>query len=146
RATLAGNPDVPNFDVATAMVTVTPGPPGNDIFAARLPVVANAAVGTNVNATKEIGEPNHGGDAGGKSAWWTWTAPTSQSYVITTAGSNFDTLLGVYTGTSVDALTTVAGNNDENAPGILTSRVVFDAVVGQQYQIAVDGAAGASGK
>src|SRR5207244_6486924 len=55
-AALVGNPDLPNFDLATAKVTVAPGPPRNDNFAAARPIVANAATGSNVNATREPGE------------------------------------------------------------------------------------------
>src|SRR6185369_15170809 len=92
-AALGLNPDLPNFDLATAKVTVGPGAtaPGNNNFASRTPLsgLAVSAFGSNLNATKEAGEPNHAGDAGGKSVWWTWTAPSSSSYVITTAGSNF---------------------------------------------------------
>ena len=63
--------------------------------------------------------------------------------VIDTNGSNFDTLLGVYTGNAVDSLMLIAGDND-GGPN-LTSRVAFSATAGVIYQIAVDGTNGASG-
>ena len=59
------------------------------------------ATGTNVGATKQAGEPNHAGNAGGASVWYKWTAPVTGTATVSTAGSNFDTLLGVYKGTSV---------------------------------------------
>ena len=62
---------------------------------------------------------------------------------VDTAGSSFDTLLGVYTGTAVGALTTVASNDDAN--GTTQSQVSFAAVAGTTYRIAVDGFAGATG-
>jgi hypothetical protein len=96
------------------------------------------ASGSNINATKEAGEPNHGYNPGGRSVWWSWTATQSRTVTISTAGSNFDTLLGVYTGGSVSALTTVATNDDDPSGGS-TSRVTFNAVAGVTYQIAVDG-------
>src|SRR5262249_25006237 len=68
--------------------------------------------GNNENASKEAGEPLHAGNAGGKSVWWTWTAPSSGSVAVTTAGSSFDTTLGVYNGTVVSGLTLVAGDDD----------------------------------
>ena len=86
---------------------------------------------------KESGEPNHAGNSGGKSVWWTWTAPSSGSVQIDTIGSNFDTILGVYTGSSVSSLTTVA--SDDDSGGNYTSKVTFNAVGGTTYQIAVDG-------
>src|SRR5262249_48583588 len=63
--------------------------------------------GSNVGATKEVGEPNHAGNTGGKSVWWTWTATASGRVYLDTTGSNFDTLLAVYTGNTVGGLTRV---------------------------------------
>lgn len=117
-------------------------PPANDDFAGRLTVV-NSATGTNMGASKEIGEPNHAGNVGGASIWWTWTAPSTGAWEINTQGSSFDTLLGVYTGSAINGLTTVAGNDDGGAG--LSSKVSIVATAGMVYQIAVDGYAGDSG-
>jgi len=66
--------------------------------------------------------------------------------IISTAGSSFDTSLGIYTGSSVSGLVQVAGNEDEDYDrAIFTSRVAFDVQVNQTYQIAVDGYNGDSG-
>jgi hypothetical protein len=62
-------------------------------------------------STKQAGEPDHG-QCRGRSIWYQWTAPSTGVFTIHTVGSNFDTLLGVYTGTSVEALTLVASNDD----------------------------------
>ena len=70
--------------------------------------------GTNLGATKEPGEPNHADNVGGASVWWKWIAPITGSATVTTDGSNFDTLLGVYTGSSVSSLTTIASNDDDS--------------------------------
>jgi len=120
----------------------------NNHFANRsqLNGAAVTATGSTANATRENGEPNVLGISGGKSIWWSWTAPASGSVTISTAGSNFDTTLGVYTGTSVNALTLVRTNDDQNwRAGIYTSRLDFQAVAGQKYQILVDGYRGDSG-
>jgi peptidoglycan/xylan/chitin deacetylase (PgdA/CDA1 family) len=121
----------------------------NDAFANRLGLSGSSvtATGSNVGATKETGEPRHAGNAGGKSVWWTWTAPSSGNVTIDTAGSTFDTLLGVYTGTRVSALTAVknGSNDDSPAGGTYTSRVTVAVTMGTPYQIAVDGYGGASG-
>ena len=79
--------------------------------------------GTNVAATKEPGEPNHAGNAGGASIWFTWVAQSAGTATIDTSGSSFDTLLGVYTGSPVNSLTTVASN--DNCCGGQTSQVSF---------------------
>ena len=98
-------------------------------------------IGTNVGATKEPGEPNHAGNSGGKSVWWSWTAPVSGNVSVTTVGSSFDTLLAVYTGTALSNLTGIASNGQAGTQ----SAVVFNSVSGTTYQIAVDGYFGDSG-
>src|SRR5205085_956184 len=80
---------------------------------------------------------------GGHSVWWTWTAPSSSRVSVDTIGSNFDTTLGVYTGSAVTGLTTVASDNDSG--GNDTSRLTFTATAGTTYRIAVDGFGGATG-
>lgn len=120
----------------------------NNNFANRYTLTGALAYGsgTNVGATREAGEPNVLGVSGGKSIWWRWTAPVSGTVTLHAQGSNFDTTLGVYRGTSVSGLTLVRANDDENfGAGVLTSRLTFSAVAGQQYQILVDGYGGAAG-
>ena len=76
--------------------------------------------------------------------WMTWRAPASGVVTFNTLGSLFDTVLAVYTGDSLTTLTPVAANDDHN--GLLTSRVQFNAVAGQEYHVAVDGFAFAIGE
>jgi hypothetical protein len=125
--------------LATSMVRLWAAPAVNDSFNNRIILVGTnvTATGSNTNATKQNGEPNHAGNPGGQSVWWAWTAPTNGDLTITTDGSDFDTLLGAYTGSSVSALSLVASNDDHGVFG--TSRVRFQATNGVQYQIAVDG-------
>jgi len=100
-------------------------------------------VANNLDATKQTGEPNHAGNAGGKSVWWNWTAPDNTSVTFTTKGSGFNTLLAVYTGSSVSSLTPVA--SDDNGGQCGTSQLTFTPVSGTTYRIAVDGYNGAEG-
>ncbi len=124
-------------------------PPGNDDFAAAAELSGNStgASALTVGASKEAGEPAHAGNAGGASIWWRWTAPKSGQTTIDTCLSNFDTLLGVYTGPNVAALTSVASNdNNPECPGAHTgSKVSFAAGAGATYWIGVDGANAGSG-
>lgn len=134
-----------SFDWATrgAQVGVGGGGPPNDNFAnATTILLGQTLAGTNTGATKEPGEPNHAGNAGGKSVWWNFQALGTGPFVVKTAGSNFDTLLGVYTGSSVGALTAIASNDDF---GGLQSQVIFNAIAGTTYRIAVDGFNSGSG-
>ena len=104
----------------------------------------NPTSGSNVDATKEAGEPNHAGDAGGASVWYRWTAPSSGAATVDTCDSNFDTLLGVYTGDSVSSLAVVGSSDDDCVAG-MGGFVDFDAQAGQVYWIAVDGFDGETG-
>lgn len=134
--------------VATVSVADNEAVVSNNLFANRRTLRGSQATvtGSNVNATRETGEPNIEGVSGGKSVWWTWTAAVAGRVTISTAGSSFDTTLGVYRGNAVNALTRVISNDDANATGNdFTSRVAFNAVAGQTYQIAVDGYDGESG-
>ena len=121
-------------------VLATQAQPANDAFANAW-TMSGSVVSTNGNSnngTKETGEPNITGRNGGRSVWFRWTAPASGATRIDTAGSSFNTLLGVYTGTAVNALTLVAEN--DNVGGFDgTSRVEFSAQAGTVYRIAVDG-------
>lgn len=118
---------------------------GNDAFSAASPIAGAGGLATasSLAATKETGEPDHGGNVGGKSLWWRWTAATTGTVTVTTLGSNFDTLLSVYTGNALDSLVSIASNDDADAG--LQSRVTFTSQSGTTYRIAVDGYAGASG-
>ncbi len=60
--------------------------------------------------------------------------------------SDFDTVLGAYTGSAVNALTETARNDDDNVSGSSQSRISFEAVAGTTYYIAVDGFSGATGQ
>lgn len=121
-------------------------PPANDAFADGVVLAGDngSAAGSNVEATKEAGEPAHAGNAGGASIWYRWTPDRAGRAVFSTCASDFDTVLAVYTGTTVNSLTEVTSNNDDADCGS-TSLVSFSASAGTEYHIAVDGAGGASG-
>ncbi|MEY3033057.1 MAG: hypothetical protein RLZZ622_1532 [Planctomycetota bacterium] len=104
-----------------------PSPSPNDAFADRLALegLNPTATGTNVDATAEAGEPVHHGVDGGKSVWWTWTAPASGTVVIETVGSDFDTVLAVYDGDDVANLTRLVSNDDIEYGIVIQSRVTF---------------------
>ncbi|HEU6445030.1 MAG TPA: PASTA domain-containing protein [Gaiellaceae bacterium] len=113
-------------------------PPANDAFDAAVELTGRSVTesGSNKDATKESGEPDHADEPGGASVWFRWTAPAGGEATVDTCGSAFDTLLAVYTGSAVNALTEVGSNDDECG---LQSRVVFAATEGTTYRIAVDG-------
>jgi hypothetical protein len=140
----AAGPIALSWTLETATPPPPPPPPAsgpaNDLFAnaQQLSGTTGTASGSNVGATKETGEPDLAGNSGGASVWYAWTAPSSGPVSLDTAGSSFDTLLGVYTGSSVGALT-LAGSNDDASGSVLTSALTFNAVGGTTYRIKVDG-------
>lgn len=122
-------------------VEATPPPPNDDFAHAALlsgqvheepggaRIYFASGHGYNWAATKEPGEPSHGGDPGGASVWFSWTAPES-GFAHMSACCGRPRLLGIYTGESIGTLTTVAS-------GIGFAEVSI--VAGSTYRIAVDG-------
>ena len=141
------------LDLAAALTSAAgANTPFNDSFASRAHLAGpTVAVRTNnTGATREAGEPIIAGNPGGASLWWDWTAPATGNVTVTTStvaggnsySSSYPTLVGVYTGTSVGALTAVASNS---SPGNGASNVTFAAQAGTTYEITVDGQNGATG-
>src|SRR5205085_989663 len=87
--------------------------------------------------------PAHARNVGGHSLWFAWTPSIGGDVTLDTAGSTFDSVVAVYTGSSLTGLTEIASADD--APGRSTSALTFTAVAGTTYRIAVDGYSGASG-
>jgi hypothetical protein len=119
-------------------------PPLNDDFANRFTLTGSSASATanSTTATKEIDEPTHAGEEGGKSLWWTWTAPVAGRVMVTITTTGLDPAVAVYTGTELAGLTAIAGGA-AYSPGPAYAN--FDAVAGAIYQIAVDGKYGEGG-
>lgn len=121
-------------------LAATPVPPNDDFAGATVlngqtlenGVYAAGASGFSWNASKEPGEPEHAGDSGGASVWYSWTAPSTGDFRVSSCGRFATVLLGIYTGGSVDALTQVVSRRD---CGIS----MLPAVAGVTYHIAVDG-------
>lgn len=100
----------------------------------------------NSGATAEPGELAHTllpGLSANRSLWANFTVAAPGYVSLSTGGSSFDTLLAVYTGTSVKALKRVAVDDDFTV-GNATSQVTFLAKPGVIYRVAVD-AKGAGG-
>lgn len=132
----AGNVD-PTPAAREIIAADVPRPP-NDYFgvAATITGASGSITGTTDQAVDEQWEPIHAAP-GGASVWYRWKAPFSGPVVFDTQDSQFDTLLGVYTGSAIESLTRVAADDDRGKG--LTSRVRFNATEGRTYRIAVDG-------
>jgi hypothetical protein len=120
----------------------------HDIFADSVPYysIETFALGNNSNAHYETGEPLHNGNNNTHSVWLSWVAPATGEVTIDTLGSTFDTVLAVYTGSQLDALTVIASNDDITDESTTESKVIINAMAGTTYRIAVDGYGGDTGE
>jgi hypothetical protein len=131
--------------------TATPVPGlANDNFpgtsVASLPANFNLNTAT---ATLQAGEqvPTGAGCGSGfgKSVWYSFTPAATMQVTVSTAGSNFDTIVGVWTGGALGALTQVACNDDISPGTNLQSTATFNATAGTTYRIQIGGYNAASG-
>lgn len=130
--------NVPTGDFSLSL-TLIESPPNDDFANAEAIVGLDADLeGTNVGATQEPCEPRHDENRSDPSVWYEWTAPASGGVTLDTGGSDFTTVVGVYTGDSLCELarvpTTRTSATDQPA------RLRFRAAAGVTYRIAIDGA------
>ena len=151
---------VPTIRAPVAFAGDVPPPPNDNFQSATLISGESGwSAGYSVSATKEDGEPDHAGQPGGASIWYTWTAASTHAYTFDTsttgtypfASSDYNTVIAVYVGTHVDSLIPVASNDDplclyigyecQEQAGVVS----LQAAAGTTYAIAVDGVSGATG-
>jgi len=106
---------------------------------------SQSGVGTaaNFGATTEPGEPGPGNIPFGSSVWLQWQPEASGIASLATAGSSFDTVLAVFTGSQLTNLQLVAAN-DDGGPD-LSSALTFNAVAGTTYYVQISGFHGDQG-
>ncbi len=136
-------------DYALTQLLGAPPPPNNDNFADRFtietpyPTRGTRVSGSNGGYTLEPGEPvHHNEPSATKSAWWKFTAAASGPVAVSTNGTTFINLLAVYTGNSVSNLTRIASDFRHISN---EGPLIFDAIAGVEYQIAVAVYQGTSG-
>ncbi len=129
--------------ILTVNIGPSPPPPANDTFsqAAAIPAVPFGDARFNSTATEDAGELKTTCSDVEKTVWYTFTPPASGVYAIDTAGSEFDTVLTVFTGATLDTLTQVACN-DDIADGIVQSRVELSLAASTVYRIQAGGFSG----
>ncbi len=124
---------------------VTYPPPANDDFADRIPITGSwvTVSGDNRYGTREPGEPTQGD----KSAWWSWTAPTSGVYTVTAVGlpGLFWPALDVYTGSVLTKLSFLTNAICSGLDPTYSARVVIEATAGTAYVLAVGTVGGQGG-
>ncbi len=115
-----------------------PGEPGSadDFGEESLPATGQGAVAaSNVGATLQIGEPDHCDFPGGRSMWWSWTAPVAREVTFHTSDTGMDVLLAAYAGNSLAALDEVACDGSAGT----NNAIAFEPAAGATYHFAVDG-------
>jgi hypothetical protein len=137
---------ITSFDIDDVSVQVVSGPPANDACSGAIALVPGTPYTLNTATATSAGDPTPGCQGSfGKGVWFTYTPASGGIVTISTCGSDFDTVLAVYSG-SCGSLTPVACN-DNNGPSCATSRasVSFSATSGTTYFILAGGSGGVSG-
>ena len=118
----------------------------NDNFADATDFDSNGvSFGCSIGATAEEGEPlTTTWPQATTTVWWKWTAKEKCKATFDTVGSDFDTVMAVYTGDSLATLEVVA-EDDDGAENNNASKVEFSATADTTYYIAVSGWNGAAG-
>ncbi len=136
---------VDGFGITVGPIELALNPAGNDHFSNCVAIVTGSGslTGSSRGTSREPGENFHANIGGSNSVWFCFTPGFGGTFTFDTIGSSYDTMLAVYTGESVGALTAVAADNDSG--GFTASRVTLTTAPGVTYRIATDGFAGASG-
>ncbi|WP_205623688.1 hypothetical protein [Desulfogranum japonicum] len=118
------------------------GPPDNDNFADALQLSEDSGTvsATNLAATAEPDEPNHGdgyGQTAYSSIWFSYKATKSGKITFNTYGSRIDTTLAAYKGTSINTLVKLVDNDDYGSD--FSSQIIFSVQKDITYFVAVDG-------
>jgi uncharacterized repeat protein (TIGR01451 family)/uncharacterized delta-60 repeat protein len=126
-------------------------PPPNDNLANAQPILGDngTIIGTNLNATAELNEPDPVfGNPAQASIWYIWRAPYTTTMSFNTRGSidpntgdDLDTVMAVYqysNSVAFSNLTQIASDDDDPSGGVV-SRVDVPVVAGSNYLIQIDG-------
>ena len=118
------------------------GAPVNDNFATATVLTGESgtASGHNYEATMEADETTPWSQFYdlNSSVWWSWQAPSTGTYAFDSTG-DFYNYIFVYSGTDLNALTALAGNEYVDYDYDTIDRIVFKATAGVTYHIAVYG-------
>ncbi|MEZ5870932.1 MAG: hypothetical protein R3D32_03625 [Nitratireductor sp.] len=133
-----------NFLLSWNFIAGTGSVAGDDFPGITLTGVSGTQTGQTYFATGETGEPTTYGGGSLNTIWYSWTAPANGTVTFETCSAtqtNFDTTLKAYTGSAVNALTTVAQNDDACAAtiGARASSISFTVTSGSTYRVQVDG-------
>jgi hypothetical protein len=123
--TATGLPPPPNRDCASAIPMLTGVPYGGNTFDAPTP-----------NTRLPLCQTNFG-----HALWYTFTPPVSGLVGVSTCGSDFDTVLQVFTGNCGSLIPLDGGCNDDSGPfcGSVNASVCFMGTAGTKHWLLVGG-------
>jgi hypothetical protein len=109
-------------------------PASNDAFADAQQLSGDTGdlSGVNFFATPDTDQPT----ILGSSLWFWWETSTPGDYMFDLCGTNFDAVMGIYTGETVSTLTEVAASDDSCSYG---PQATFTAAAGTRYWVGVSG-------
>lgn len=146
------SPDLPatfTGPITTKVTTPTllPPPPNDDFAAARSLGAGASDTVDNLGATMQPGEPHPTCVGVNNTVWYAFTPPASGPYRIDTMDSpdTPDTVLAVYEGAAVGALTEVACDDDGGGTETYASKLEMSLTAGTTYRIQVSSWAGEPG-
>ena len=122
--------------LAVRLYLTTQGPPPNDAFADRSPIVGTSA-GFNFGARRESDEPLHAGNSGRTTVWHSFIAASNGPMTLTLSATNWKPVVVVYAGDALTNLIAVATNL--YAVDATTSRATFNTAAGAAYAVAILG-------
>jgi plastocyanin len=132
----------------TIVVANSAPPPANDQCSSAIAMTPSTLYTVSTAGATTSGDPSPScGTTLGKGVWYTITAAATGPITISTCGSDFDTILAVYTG-ACGSLTAVSGacNDDDGVSCIdVTASLVFSATAGTTYRILAGGYTADSG-
>jgi hypothetical protein len=114
----------------TIVEQAAPSPPANDACVDAIVIAALPYTSPEIDTTQSADTDRAG--------WWTWTAPVTGKVCFHTFGSNYGTIIALFTG-GCGGLTPVGfvSTNTELAQHRAQSSVMFTAQIGVQYWIRV---------
>ena len=123
------------FGITTMLAYKRSLPPSNDDFKNALDLGSGfnlSSFSDFTYASREIGEPVHGGSSVGGSVWWKWNAKEECEVELNVDSVDFEDVVGVYRGSMMETLIKVASRKE-----IESKSLVFFAEPGTLYHFVV---------
>jgi hypothetical protein len=119
--------------------------PVNDNLAGAIRLVGDhlSSSGSNAGATRESGEPPLD-KQGGASVWWSWKASSAGMVTLSTGGSDFDTIVGIFLVDGSGNLSKIAFADDVEFDVTSLARAYVNKSA--EYLFLIDGFSGRTGQ